>query len=77
MPMYSFVCTRCGRGFEELLPMSRRDEAICPHCGAAASRDLKQEGFHSQVVSQGEDCRFAGECPASQGGGCPGCCHSH
>lgn len=73
MPLYSFVCPRCGNAFEELLPMSRRDEAACPRCGEAARRDLKQEGFSSKTQPDREECRFAGECPGSAGG-CPGCC---
>ena len=70
--MYSFVCPHCGRAFEELLPMSRRDEAVCPHCGKPASRNLKKEGFCCKSASGGK-----GECGGGCSGNCAGCggCH--
>jgi putative FmdB family regulatory protein len=39
MPRYDFRCQECGETFETELPISRRQEAVCPECG---SRDLRQ-----------------------------------
>jgi putative FmdB family regulatory protein len=39
MPFYDFRCEACGRTFDENLPVDRRDEGTCPHCG---SRDVKR-----------------------------------
>ena len=52
--------------------MSRRDEAVCPHCGKPASRDLKKEGFCCKSASGGE-----GGCGGGCSGNCAGCggCH--
>ncbi|GAA5234835.1 zinc ribbon domain-containing protein [Verticiella sediminum] len=37
MPLYEYVCTSCGAGFERLAPLARRHEsAPCPACGEAA-----------------------------------------
>jgi putative FmdB family regulatory protein len=34
MPIYEYACTRCGKGFEELLIRSSdADEVKCPACG--------------------------------------------
>jgi putative FmdB family regulatory protein len=34
MPIYEYACSRCGKGFEELiLRRSDADEVKCPSCG--------------------------------------------
>ncbi len=39
MPIYEFVCSRCGERFELLLPMSKAQEkASCPKCGGEGTR---------------------------------------
>ena len=38
MPLYAFKCPACGRRFDELLPISKNSEAVCPACGASAER---------------------------------------
>ena len=32
MPMYDFVCTKCGHEFEELV--KNNNEIFCPECGS-------------------------------------------
>lgn len=39
MPMYDFLCPRCGEKFEELV-QSRQEDAPCPKCGASAERQM-------------------------------------
>jgi putative FmdB family regulatory protein len=35
MPIYEYACSRCGKGFEELIiRRSDADEVKCPSCGA-------------------------------------------
>lgn len=58
MPMYSFRCPSCGRRFEELLSVARKDEAVCPDCGAKAEREWTGK------------CAFG----AKRAGGCSGSC---
>jgi len=40
MPIYEFICRKCGRRFECLVPMGRERDAACPDCGAADPRKL-------------------------------------
>ncbi|MFA4965397.1 MAG: zinc ribbon domain-containing protein [Thermoleophilia bacterium] len=36
MPVYEYVCGRCGEVFELLVGLSERDVAReCPHCGSS------------------------------------------
>lgn len=40
MPVYEYLCDRCGP-FEELVPLARfSDPADCPGCGTAAPRTI-------------------------------------
>ncbi|MGB9723909.1 MAG: FmdB family zinc ribbon protein [Chloroflexia bacterium] len=35
MPIYVYVCRKCGREFEKLtLSMAREGETVCPLCGS-------------------------------------------
>lgn len=58
MPLYSFSCPACGKRFEEILTVARKDEAVCPDCGRKAER-----------VWNGK-CNFG----AKRSGGCSGHC---
>jgi len=39
MPMYDFECSKCGHGFEEIVP-SDAAPPPCPECGAATEKVL-------------------------------------
>ena len=47
MPLYSFRCPACGKRFEEILTVARKDEAVCPDCGRKAERQVqfRREAF--------------------------------
>ncbi len=34
MPMYDFVCSKCGEEFEELVSAGDSDTPACPSCGS-------------------------------------------
>ena len=55
MPMYEFVCSACGRRFEELVAVGTTT-ATCPGCGArGAERVLSPAATPFQLVkSRGE-----------------------
>lgn len=38
MPMYDFICTECGCQFERIVKTGADQE--CPHCGAAAQKQI-------------------------------------
>ncbi|HUU82561.1 MAG TPA: zinc ribbon domain-containing protein [Phycisphaerae bacterium] len=74
MPVYEYICRKCGHEFEELVKsMSSRDEVDCPSCGAGGSvRQLsvfaaREAGPASGLPDGGGPC---GQC-GNSGGACP------
>ena len=61
MPLYSFRCPACGKRFEEILTVARKDEAVCPDCGRKAER-----------VWNGK-CNFGAKRSVGCSGHCAGC----
>lgn len=61
MPLYSFRCPACGKRFEEILTVARKDEAVCPDCGRKAER-----------VWNGK-CNFGAKRSSGCSGHCAGC----
>lgn len=49
MPLYEYICERCGKRFEAIKPLDKRDEAECS-CGGRGKRllsrffSMKEEG---------------------------------
>ena len=41
MPIYQFVCKKCGRAFEVLTSMEKRAEVVCPQCGGEVRRSYE------------------------------------
>ena len=33
MPLYEYKCPKCGKRFEEIVPLSRADQVVCESCG--------------------------------------------
>ena len=63
MPLYEFTCERCGKSFEELKALSERDDpAVCPDCGAEATRQM------SAFAMVGGSAGHASSCAPSSGG---------
>jgi putative FmdB family regulatory protein len=55
MPTYQYECKKCGHKFENMKPISKRDESVCPKCGntdntrfigTGAGFILRGEGFY-------------------------------
>jgi putative FmdB family regulatory protein len=40
MPIYEYVCEKCGRHFECLVSMGKDKDIVCPECGAAEPRKM-------------------------------------
>ena len=76
MPIYEFVCRKCSREFEELVPSTRRDAVPCPNCGYAhTARKISlmapavvKSGSTSSDYCRMSDCSTAGS--GCCGGGC-------
>lgn len=69
MPMFEFVCNRCGQSFEKLVRSAASvGEVICPTCGG---REVKKKistfaskvsgaSSHSFNLSPGSSCNTGG-----------------
>jgi putative FmdB family regulatory protein len=40
MPIYEFICGKCGRKFETLVRLGGEKGVCCPECGSAAVQKL-------------------------------------
>ena len=74
MPLYEYVCRRCGHEFEELVKsISSREEVACPSCGTTgADRQLslfaaREGGSAAPLPTGGASC---GQC-CGPDGSCP------
>ena len=77
MPVYEYRCEEHG-GFEEILPISRYNEAVCcPSCGVVATKVCsapKLRGMSKVLMSSHEKNERSREAPHV----CKtGCSHSH
>ena len=60
MPLYEYDCPGCGRLFEERLPMSKADQAVCPHCGNHhPKRRLSRINIKGQSLAGGNNLSLA------------------
>lgn len=68
MPIYEYVCDKCGADFEELITKSSENPP-CPDCGSNSTHKLISAPVRNRSV-KGADGSYA---PVSSGGGCAGC----
>ncbi|NBB94141.1 MAG: zinc ribbon domain-containing protein [Planctomycetes bacterium] len=73
MPIYEYICDKCGQAFEVLLA-SAASTSDCPECG---STELSRQLSTFAARGGGDACRNADACPVSRagcpsGGICPG-----
>jgi putative FmdB family regulatory protein len=64
MPIYEFVCEKCGKEFERLVFGSDTDKVKCPACSSEETRKL-----FSVFASTGTDKALASSCGSGQSGG--------
>jgi putative FmdB family regulatory protein len=73
MPLYEYVCQKCGRKTEVLQRMNERPLRICPHCGgkklkkafSAPAIQFKGSGFYITDYARGTNAGKSGESPKS------------
>lgn len=68
MPIYEYVCDKCGADFEELVKKSSENPS-CPACGSSDTHKL----MSAPVRNRSGKADAGGYAPASSGGGCAGC----
>jgi putative FmdB family regulatory protein len=72
MPIYEYVCSACGVGFEHLARTMDAPVPPCPKCGDG--KVTKQfSTFSASVAADAGDSCSLGRCPSGScaGGGCP------
>lgn len=78
MPIFEYVCKKCGREFEKLVP-SASVKPSCPTCGEEREVAKKLSKFAAAVRETG--CPSQAFCPSAKSGGCgcghAGCGHHH
>ncbi|MFC1999301.1 zinc ribbon domain-containing protein [Chloroflexota bacterium] len=75
MPLYEYVCPRCGNRFELIRSSSRSgEEAVCPHCSNTAERVLSTFACFTRD-SNGGSANIGGgsSCGACSAGSCSTC----
>ncbi|EPR40852.1 regulatory protein, FmdB family [Desulfovibrio sp. X2] len=70
MPIFEYVCGKCGKEFEELV--FGDETPPCPHCAAKDTQKLMSCCRHKNGGASGGDFA-APSAPSSGGGGCAGC----
>lgn len=73
MPMYEYVCGKCGREFEVRQSMAEHTEAKAPPCPACGVRSAKQQLSTVNVAMNGGGGDLGSEGPSCSGGSC--CCN--
>ncbi|MBI9016840.1 MAG: zinc ribbon domain-containing protein [Phycisphaerae bacterium] len=75
MPLYEFICDKCGYKFEKLVnSMSNRTKQICPECNSEAKKTVSSFTAHSNPGT-GPCGKKENSCStAHDHGGCGGCC---
>jgi putative FmdB family regulatory protein len=63
MPIFEYVCAKCGKVFEKLILGKSQEALVCPHCG---SKQVEQK--FSTFSSGSADTRSAPACAPSGGG---------
>ena len=52
MPIYEYYCSKCGRDFELIRPVSQSsDPATCSQCGGPGQRQLSNFAFRSNTFT--------------------------
>ena len=71
MPLYEYVCQKCGRKTEVLQGWKEGPLRICPHCGgkklkkafSAPAIQFKGSGFYTTDYARGTNAGKSGESP--------------
>ncbi len=46
VPLYPYICTKCGYHFEKIQSFSSKPETVCPKCHGALERTLTAPAFN-------------------------------
>ena len=72
MPLFEFVCKKCGKKFEKIVFSTDKEEIECPQC---KSKEVEKQ---FSLFSANSSEHKSPDCAAKQSSGCcNGCCHHH
>ena len=72
MPLFEFVCKKCGTKFEKIVFSTDKEEIECPQC---KSKEVEKQ---FSTFSAGNSNATVPSSAAKQSSGCcNGCCHHH
>ncbi len=78
MPIFEYVCRKCGKEFEQLVPNASAKPS-CPVCGEKET--AKKLSRFAAAVKESGGCPSQAFCPSAKSGGCGcghgGCGHHH
>jgi putative FmdB family regulatory protein len=71
MPIYEYLCRKCGNRFEELVSIHVQNPLPCPKCGSGDTEKLMSliGGIHIGRKHESPGCPSASSCAES--GSCP------
>lgn len=75
MPLFEFVCKKCGNKFEKIVFSINNEEIKCPSCN---SKELEKQFSIFSSASSNSSCSNKGssDCISKQQNHCcNGCCH--
>ncbi|MGB4504001.1 MAG: zinc ribbon domain-containing protein [Syntrophaceticus sp.] len=71
MPVYTFVCQKCGEEFTKLVAIKDKDHVICPDCkGSDLKQVFRRFNYVKITKKYNPGCNVAGNCVSAKRYGC-------
>ena len=75
MPLFEFVCKKCGAKFEKMVFSINKEETECPEC---KSKEVEKQFSTFSAGSSHSDSVMSASCREKKSSGCcNGCCGHH
>ena len=75
MPLFEFVCKKCGNKFEKMMFSINKEEIECPEC---KSKEVEKQFSLFSAGSSQSNSGLSVSCQEKKKSGCcSGCCHHH
>ncbi len=71
MPVYSFVCEKCGKEFTKLVAIKDKDNVICSNCKSSEVKQLFGRFNYVKITKKyNPGCGVANNCLSAKRYGC-------
>ena len=75
MPLFEYVCKKCGTKFEKMVFSINNEEIECPEC---KSKEVEKQFSLFSASSSPSNTGMSASCQEKKNSGCcNGCCHHH